>query len=77
MRRFLIRCLGRCCVRRGFIVSVRSSTNTTSSVCGELLLPQLHLPYLFRESFGKSELDELADRLEGQVEALAVAGRSV
>ncbi len=43
----------------------------------ELPLPQLHLPYLFREGFGKRELDELADRLEGQVEALALSGRSI
>lgn len=42
----------------------------------ELPLPQLHLPYLFRETVSKQELDELADRLEGQVEALAVAGRN-
>ncbi len=41
----------------------------------ELPLPQLHLPYLFGESFGQAALDELADRLEGQVEALAAASR--
>jgi anion-transporting ArsA/GET3 family ATPase len=38
----------------------------------ELPLPQIHLPYLFREDFGPEAVDELSRRLEGQV--LAVAG---
>lgn len=33
---------------------------------------QLHLPYLFTPEFGPREIDELADRLEGQVETTLV-----
>jgi anion-transporting ArsA/GET3 family ATPase len=32
--------------------------------------PQLHLPYLFTPEFGRQALEELADRLEGQVDGL-------
>ncbi len=41
----------------------------------ELPLPQLHLPYLFSETFGKDAIDELGDRLEGQIEAFDLANR--
>jgi anion-transporting ArsA/GET3 family ATPase len=41
----------------------------------ELPLPQVHLPYLFRPDFGAEAIEELSNRLEGQVltapEALA------
>jgi anion-transporting ArsA/GET3 family ATPase len=37
----------------------------------ELPLPQIHLPYLFREDFGPEAVDELSRRLEGQVLAVA------
>ena len=40
-----------------------------------LPLPQLHLPYLFRESFDRAAIDELGDRLEGQVEALDLSNK--
>lgn len=36
---------------------------------------QLHLPYLFTPEFGPREIDELADRLEGQVDE-AINGQS-
>lgn len=35
-----------------------------------LAVPQLHLPYLFRPEFARAALEELADRLEGQVAAI-------
>ncbi len=35
----------------------------------ELPLPQVQLPFLFKPRFGPEELDELASRLEGQVQA--------
>lgn len=35
-----------------------------------LPLPQLHLPHLFEQRVSKKEIEDLADRLEGQVEAL-------
>ena len=36
----------------------------------ELPLPQLHLPYLFTSQFSVTDLQELASRLEGQIEGL-------
>ncbi|MBL8633071.1 MAG: ArsA family ATPase [Myxococcales bacterium] len=41
-----------------------------------LPLPQLHLPYLFRDSFDQTAIDELGDRLEGQVAALDLSQRA-
>lgn len=32
--------------------------------------PQLHLPYLFTAAFGRASLEELADRLEGQLDGI-------
>jgi anion-transporting ArsA/GET3 family ATPase len=37
----------------------------------DLPLPQIHLPYLFREDFGFEAVEELSRRLEGQVLAVA------
>jgi anion-transporting ArsA/GET3 family ATPase len=37
----------------------------------DLPLPQIQLPYLFREDFGPEAVDELARRLDGQVLAIA------
>ena len=36
----------------------------------ELPEPQLHLPYLFRSVFERQALEELADRLEGQLDGI-------
>ena len=37
----------------------------------DLPLPQIQLPYLFREDFGPEAIDDLARRLDGQVLAIA------
>jgi hypothetical protein len=36
----------------------------------DLPVPQVHLPYLFKADFGPEAVDDLANRLEGQVSAL-------
>ena len=57
-------------------VDDRSSALAPSSIVSARPVSYTHLlPYLFSETFGKDAIDELGDRLEGQIEALDLANR--